>query len=160
MVKVYRVDDRLIHGQVQTSWIKKYSINRIIIIDDGVCNDEITKRILKVAKPAQTDLVICGTDRAVSLLEKDAAQQKARTLVIFKTIKTASEIVKQGWKVEELIIGPTSNKESTVQVAKNTYFTQCEIDALRYLVETGTNVVSQLLPSEPRVSLASKINDK
>lgn len=158
MVKVYRVDDRLIHGQVQTSWIKEFQINRIIIVDDEVCNDEVTKRILKIAKPAQTDLVVCGTDRAVSLLEKDKTQQKARTLVIFKTIATAAEIIKQGWGIEELILGPTSNKESTVQVAKNTYFTEKELEASRYLIEHGVNVVSQLLPSEPRVSLASKMN--
>ena len=29
-----RIDDRLIHGQVVTAWIRRYPINRILIVDD------------------------------------------------------------------------------------------------------------------------------
>ncbi len=41
MIKVFRVDDRLIHGQVQTKWIAEYQINRVIIVDDNVVNVNI-----------------------------------------------------------------------------------------------------------------------
>lgn len=153
MIIIYRIDDRLIHGQVQTSWIKEFKINRIIIIDDQVCNDEMTKMVLKIAKPPQAELVVCGTDKAITLLKKDASQEKARTLVIFKTITTLKTLVEQGWDIKEAVLGPTANKEGTVQIAKNTYFTQKEVEAAKYLVEKGVNVYSQLLPSESKVSL-------
>lgn len=34
-----RIDDRLIHGQVMTSWLNYTGANRIIIIDDETAND-------------------------------------------------------------------------------------------------------------------------
>ncbi len=155
MVVLYRVDDRLIHGQVQTSWIREYQVNRIIVIDDKVVNEPLTVQILKIAKPPHVDLVICGTDRAINLLEKDAAQANARTLVIFKTIATAAELVRQGLDIRSMVIGPTANKEGTVQMAKNTYFSPLEVDAARYLNAKEVEMNIQLLPSEPKVSVGS-----
>jgi len=34
-VVFYRIDDRLIHGQVMTGWSKKYNADRIIVVDDA-----------------------------------------------------------------------------------------------------------------------------
>ena len=154
MIKLVRVDDRLIHGQVQTSWIKEYQINRIIIVDDKVANDEVTKMVLKVAKPSQCDLVVCTCDRAMQLLPKDAVQINARTLVIFKTIETADIMLNKGMEIKSMVVGPTANKEGTVQMAKNTYFTDVEIAAAKDLNNKGVEVYFQLLPSEPKVYLS------
>ena len=36
MIKLLRVDDRLIHGQVATRWSTGLKVNRIMVIDDAV----------------------------------------------------------------------------------------------------------------------------
>ena len=36
IIKLSRIDDRLIHGQVTTVWSKKAAADRIIIVDEGV----------------------------------------------------------------------------------------------------------------------------
>ena len=35
-----RVDDRLIHGQVSGYWVPQFSVQRILIVDDVIVNDE------------------------------------------------------------------------------------------------------------------------
>lgn len=42
MIKLVRVDHRLLHGQVIFSWTKQMSVNYIIIVDDKVPNDPIS----------------------------------------------------------------------------------------------------------------------
>jgi len=91
----------------------------------------------------------------MALLAKDAQQQNARTLVIFKTITTAAEMKKQGLEIKSMVIGPTSNKEGTIQMGKNTYFTEEELAATRYLNDEGVSMAIQLLPSEPRIEIGS-----
>jgi mannose/fructose/N-acetylgalactosamine-specific phosphotransferase system component IIB len=54
-----------------------------------------------------------------------------------------------------MVIGPTANKEGTVQMAKNTYFSPLEVDAARYLNAKEVEMNIQLLPSEPKVSVGS-----
>ena len=34
MIPSLRVDDRLIHGQIATTWIPEYGIEQVIIVDD------------------------------------------------------------------------------------------------------------------------------
>ena len=46
-IRLARIDDRLIHGQVATAWSKMTGINRIIVVSDEVANDQLRKFLLK-----------------------------------------------------------------------------------------------------------------
>ena len=35
-----RIDDRLIHGQVMTAWIKNKHADQVVIVDDGTAADD------------------------------------------------------------------------------------------------------------------------
>ena len=41
-----RVDERLIHGQVMTAWVKKAWIKKIILVDDELASDDFMKEVL------------------------------------------------------------------------------------------------------------------
>lgn len=42
-----RIDDRLIHGQVVTAWVKQTEGNRIVIIDEALVKDVFCRKSLK-----------------------------------------------------------------------------------------------------------------
>ena len=46
-----RIDDRLVHGQVATTWIKKYEIEQVIVINDLLANDPVQKSVLEMTAP-------------------------------------------------------------------------------------------------------------
>ena len=48
-----RIDDRLIHGQVMTSWIKNKGANQVVIVDDGTANDQYMIEVLEMAIPEE-----------------------------------------------------------------------------------------------------------
>ena len=39
-IEFTRIDDRLVHGQVVTTWLKKYDIEQVIIVSDAVALDK------------------------------------------------------------------------------------------------------------------------
>ena len=43
-----RVDDRLIHGQVVTQWVKVFKAQKIVVIDNNVAKDKMQKNVLKL----------------------------------------------------------------------------------------------------------------
>ena len=45
-VKLVRVDDRLVHGQVMTSWLKFTGANKIMVVDDEVATNDLMKTVL------------------------------------------------------------------------------------------------------------------
>lgn len=46
-IRLARIDDRLIHGQVATVWSKQTGVERIIVISDVVAQDKLRKFLLK-----------------------------------------------------------------------------------------------------------------
>ena len=58
MIKLLRVDHRLLHGQVAFSWTSKLSADCILIASDAVMNDDLRKMSIKLAKPTGVKLVI------------------------------------------------------------------------------------------------------
>lgn len=62
-IVLVRIDDRLIHGQVMTSWLNYTSANKIMIIDDEVANDAFMKSVLKTCVPANVKLATFTVER-------------------------------------------------------------------------------------------------
>ncbi len=48
-IRLIRVDDRLIHGQVVTSWITQTGSKKIMIIDDELYENEFLKDVFAAA---------------------------------------------------------------------------------------------------------------
>ena len=42
-IELVRIDDRMLHGQVVSTWLKDYSIEQVLIINDKAANDPIQK---------------------------------------------------------------------------------------------------------------------
>ena len=51
MIKLLRVDHRLLHGQVAMAWTQSLDSDCILIANDAVVNDNIRKTTMKLAKP-------------------------------------------------------------------------------------------------------------
>ena len=50
-IVLVRIDDRLIHGQVMTAWVKETGANQIIIVDDEVSKDLFMSEVMKASAP-------------------------------------------------------------------------------------------------------------
>ena len=51
MIKLVRLDYRLLHGQVVFAWTGHVSAQRIIVVDDEAAGDELKKSALTLSKP-------------------------------------------------------------------------------------------------------------
>ena len=58
MIKLLRVDHRLLHGQVVFSWVSALDPDCILVANDDVVKDELRKTTLKLGKPNGVKLVI------------------------------------------------------------------------------------------------------
>ena len=72
-IVLVRIDDRLIHGQVMTSWLNYTGANKIMIIDDGVAADPFMKSVLKTCVPANVRLATFTIEKAAVRLKKGFA---------------------------------------------------------------------------------------
>jgi len=82
MIKLVRLDYRLLHGQVVYSWTGHVGAQRIIVVDDDAANDEMKKSALLLSKPAGVRVNIFTVDKAIARMPK-VEQLVEKIMMIF-----------------------------------------------------------------------------
>ena len=93
MIKLCRVDHRLLHGQVAFSWTNAVQADCILIASDEVVNDEMWKTTLKLGKPAGVKLVIKNIDDSIQAINSGVTD-KYKLLIVVQTIHDAYRLAK------------------------------------------------------------------
>ena len=65
-----RIDDRLIHGQVATVWVKAVGCNKIIACSDEVAADQLRKSLLLQVSPTGIKAYVLPIDKAIEVYKK------------------------------------------------------------------------------------------
>ena len=87
-----RVDDRLIHGQVCGYWIPQFDVQRILIVDNEIVNDENRKVSLKFGTPPR-----CKFDHVTvgNMSTKDGAKQIRNNMFVDEKEAAAFKKIKE-----------------------------------------------------------------
>lgn len=147
MIKLIRIDYRLLHGQVIVSWLNSYNIGRIVIIDDNAYNDEITKKTLMMSKPTNTKLNIFSVEEALKRKNK-ISKLKENVALIFGNVPECYAFIREfPEKVEEINLGNIPKKNNSTKYDKTVYLTEQDVDFSRKLVNSGIRLYSQQVPN-------------
>ena len=94
MIKLLRVDHRLLHGQVAMTWTQELDTNCILIACDAVVKDDVRKTTLKLARPAGVKLVIKSVNDSLSLKASKmlTAWQRATAKSSISTLEERSRV--------------------------------------------------------------------
>lgn len=68
MIKLLRVDYRLVHGQVAISWSRHIGADCILVANDEVAKDEMRQSMLRLSKPQGMKLVIKSIEDSHNLI--------------------------------------------------------------------------------------------
>ena len=96
MINHFRVDSKLIHGQITTRLLAFKHCNRILLIDDTVAGDESMRNIFSTVIPHSVKIHFRGMGDALNALERAQASAN-RYLVIVRTPETALALLRQGY---------------------------------------------------------------
>ena len=111
-----RVDSRLLHGQVATSWTKSTAPNRIIVVSDNVAQDNLRKSMIVQAAPPGVKANVVPVAK-MEEVAKDPRFGNTKALILFENPEDALRAIKGGMDLSELNIGSMSH--STGKVAVN-----------------------------------------
>jgi PTS system mannose-specific IIB component len=93
VIKTLRIDERLIHGQVVTSWCAALNLTNIVVANAAAAKDNVTTMALKMATPNHIKVAIKTVEDAIELL-KDPRCEPLTILVIVKNPADAITMIK------------------------------------------------------------------
>ena len=94
MIKMLRIDDRLLHGQVVFMWTKQLNIKGIIVANDELVTDPIQSLAMKLAVPEHLKLLIKTIDEAAKLIN-DPRAAGMNILVVMKNPIDAARLLQK-----------------------------------------------------------------
>lgn len=131
-VSLLRIDDRLIHGQVMTGWVKHINATKIIIIDDELVHDDFMISVLEMAVPNHMTLNIFNVAQAIDVLSnvKDDGEDD-KIIILVKSPIPVLALLQGGVNFEELIVGGMGVNEKRSRLYRNLAASDVERAAFR-----------------------------
>lgn len=152
MIKLVRLDYRLVHGQILAAWVNHLSAQRIILVDDAAANDEMKSATLKLAKPAGIRMNIFTVERAIAKMPK-ILELNENIMMVFGTTSALVAVCKACSAIREVQYGATFNKDGSKQVDQSVFLDASEQEDTRELLALGVRIYSQQTPSKGKLNI-------
>ena len=152
-IKMIRIDDRLIHGQIVTAWAKAIQATKIWIVDDDVDKDDFIKGVMQMVAPTDRELVITGLGQMPTLLQK-FDNEPGNVLILVKYPFVAKEIFKASPKLKALNIGGIGAGPGRKKLFKNISASSAEKETIKEIQDMGVDVYFQVTPDEKRTTFS------
>lgn len=152
-VKLARIDERLVHGQIITSWSKTLGITKILVIDDDVAKDPFMSQVITLSAQQGMNIVILEAKKAAEVLQND--KTSTSTMLLFKSPKPILEMAEAGLVLPEINLGNLGSSPNRKRISKNVSLSPEEEEIVKKIIAFGSKIYLQMLPGDPKIDLSS-----
>jgi mannose/fructose/N-acetylgalactosamine-specific phosphotransferase system component IIB len=151
-IVLFRVDERLIHGQVVVGWAELHP-DRIVVVDDDIAASEWEQELYAMGLPTE----VTPEFEAVSAAREMLANWRGgseRVLVLTRDVATMHKLAERGaMKGDEVNIGGIHHAPGRKAFLPYVYLSGDEINHINALASEGVRIVARDLPGARRVDL-------
>jgi PTS system mannose-specific IIB component/fructoselysine and glucoselysine-specific PTS system IIB component len=157
-IVLYRVDERLIHGQVVIGWGHQLRPGRFVLVDDDLSRSAWEQDLYRLGA-AGSDMEFVSVDEARTRIDEWRSAPE-RTILLTRDLGAMRGLAAGGLLAGEKVnLGGIHHGPDRIEVLNYLHVTRSDRDDLRALRDEGVEVSAQDLPDAPRVGLDSLLND-
>ena len=154
MIKLLRVDSRLLHGQVATAWCNEVGTDCILVAGDHI--SDIAKTTMKMSKPAYAKLIFKSVDDSIAAI-KSGVTDKYNLFILVENITDAYRIASSVDGVKDINIGRTHKNDAYEYLNNETCASDEQKKQMIELADKGIHVVLQMIPSTKAVDIRTVV---
>ena len=151
-IQLYRIDDRLIHGQVVVGWGQPLNIRFLVLVDDLVASSDWEKDLYRMAVPPEMEIIFNDVGTAIRDHSRYATDPRPG-LLITGDIASMYRLVKGVKAIGNVNLGGIHHRAGRNEKLRYVYLTPDEETQLRDLEAAGVEVTAQDVPSSRPVPL-------
>jgi len=153
-VALFRIDDRLIHGQVVVGWGQTLGIGFIVLVDDDVRGSDWEQELYRMGVPPNVTVVFASVAEAAAQLPAWQADER-KGIVLAGDVETMARLVQSApGAVAAVNVGGVHYREGRKERLRYVYLSDAEAETLRAIGASGADVSAQDVPTGTRVPLA------
>ena len=151
-IALYRIDDRLIHGQVVVGWGKPLNVAFIVLVDDVVRASTWEQELYRMGVPAGIEVVFASTAEALQCLP-DWKRDARVGLLVTGDIDTLATLASDSQHVARINLGGLHHRPGRTPRLRYVYLSDAEAAQLKALAARGIKVTAQDVPTAAPVPL-------
>ncbi len=146
MVVLYRVDERLIHGQVVVGWGGRLDPDRIVVVDDPLAGSPWEQELYAVGVPADVTAEFVEVEEAAQKLPEWQSSDE-RVILLTRDVRSMRRLGEAASLAGEHVnIGGIHHAPGRTPVLRYVFLGDAERQELRALTELGADVVARDVP--------------
>ncbi len=144
-IRLARIDNRMIHGQVAMMWTSKVQANLIIVVDDDVVKDDYQMQLMATAVPDGVQVRFFTVQKMLEVYAKASANQ--HLFIVTRTPIAMAQLISNGVPIPEVNIGNMHDGADKITVIPEfLYASEQEIQAIKEICDTRIKVYGQMSP--------------
>ena len=155
-IKLARIDDRLIHGQVVTVWAREAKAERILVIDDAVAVDEVRRVLLKQAAPPGVKVNVVSVEKAVKVFNNPKYGNED-VMFLFVGPSAPLRMIRDGVPITSINVGGMQFRTGRIQVTKACSVSSEEAAQFEALIDLGVELDLRVVASDPSEEFSRKL---
>ena len=142
-----RIDTRLLHGQVATTWTKMTKPDRIIVCSDGVAQDELRKTMIVQAAPPGVHVHVVPIKKIIEIAH-DTRFGNTKAMLLFETPQDMLRALEGGVEIEEANLGSIAHSVGKVVVTSAVAMDEDDVKTLEAIRDHGTKFDVRKVPAD------------
>ncbi len=145
-VELYRIDDRLIHGQVVVGWGQPLNIQLIVLVDDEVACCDWEQDLYRMGVPPEMEIRFADVATAV----RDHASwmsDRRRSIVLTSNVATMRALLRGVDTIRAINVGGLHHRPGRTPKLRYVFLTPEEENELRDVIASGVKVTAQDVPA-------------
>ncbi len=151
-IDLFRIDDRLIHGQVVVGWGQPMSLGFIVLVDDEVAASEWEQELYRMGVPPEMDAYFASVAGAAQLLDAWRAEPRPGMLLT-ADVDSMQRLIALRPDIRQVNIGGLHHRPDRKAVLRYVYLAPSDVKALRSLEKAGVEVTAQDVPTARPIPL-------
>ena len=155
-VALFRIDDRLIHGQVVEAWVPYLKADEIVVVSDDIASDDVRRAIMRFSTPEGVSLKILSVDDAFNYLNGPTGG--ANILVLLPGLKDMADMISKGLVIRSLNIGGMHySAGKNFSIGKAIFLSDEDRSYLKFISGTGVELEGRGVPTDKPINLMDAI---
>lgn len=144
----FRIDNRLVHGQVIEAWLPHLRANVLIVANDELAGDELRQEIMSLAVPSAVDFECCPVAEVGQVLRRVQEEHDGRhALVLFASCADARMAHMAGLPFSLVNIGNLHYGPGKEQVCAHIALGPDDRTCLEYFAAHGVEIDFRCVPT-------------
>lgn len=143
----FRVDNRLVHGQVIEAWLPYLDADHLVVVNDALAANPMQQQIMRLAIPARISVGFIALRQARNVYDELAAGNES-ALFLVAGCEDIARMVEQGIRVSVLNVGNMHYGEGKQQVCAHVALSPEDKRCLGSLRQNGTHLDYRCVPTD------------